>query len=46
MVKMACDLLEVLFIAVAPVALDAEPLQRNCTISSPDVTGNSERPEI
>lgn len=44
--KIAWERLEVLFIAVAPVALDADPLHSAFTISSPDTTGSSNRPAI
>ena len=45
-VKIACDLLDRLFIAVAPVALDADPCSRHLIMSSPHFTITSCKPAI
>ena len=45
-VNMAWERLDLLFMAVAPVALDADPCSKHLTISAPHVTTTSCKPAI
>lgn len=46
MVNIAWERLDLLFMAVAPVALEAEPCSKQRTMSNPDVTATSCKPAI